>query len=191
MTPRPASLERYAALAQKTDDFFQRVENRYAASMQCQSGCHDCCHVQLSVTAIERAVIAEGLKTLPPQLLRALAEQSRSPNPNRCSALDGAGKCMIYAFRPLVCRSHGLPIRMSASLPIAGQAQISACFRNFAADDVSALAPDCILDQQTLSAILLVLNHQYAQETGENAEERALLASIFQMAAGSSRHPSG
>ncbi len=92
---------------------------------------------------------------------------------------------MIYAFRPLFCRSHGLPIRMSNTigLPMAEDNSVSTCFRNFISDGVGSLAPDCILDQQTLSTILHIINRAYAAETGEDPERRTELAMIFKRAA--------
>lgn len=153
--------------------------------MQCHTGCNDCCHVQLSVTAIEKAAILEGLNALAPKMRNELAQNAQNPDPQRCSALNREGKCIIYAFRPLFCRSHGLPIRMSNTigLPMAQDNSISACFRNFISDGVGSLAPDCILDQRTLSTILHVINRAYAEETGEDPEQRSELATIFKSAA--------
>ena len=31
-----------------------------------------------------------------------------------CPALDGSGSCLIYAHRPIVCRTFGLPLREGA-----------------------------------------------------------------------------
>ena len=43
----------YQALVAKVDDFFARVHERHRGDMQCDSGCHDCCRVELDVTTVE------------------------------------------------------------------------------------------------------------------------------------------
>jgi hypothetical protein len=58
---------------------------------------------------------------------------------------------MIYAARPVVCRSHGAPIRMrQGSLPV-----VQWCFKNFTHVTPDA---DCIVDQETLSALVLAVD---------------------------------
>jgi len=74
---------------------------------------------------------------------------------DRCAALDANGRCSIYAARPIVCRSHGAPIRMhdARSLPV-----VTACSNNFTARGPAAADPDCIIDQETLSAMVLAVD---------------------------------
>ena len=51
----------------------------------------------------------------------------------------------------MVCRSHGAPIRITRqSLPV-----VESCFRNFTRIEP---ATDCILDQTTLSAMVLAVD---------------------------------
>ena len=82
---------------------------------------------------------------------------------DRCAALDGAGRCKIYEARPLVCRSHGVPIRLRrGSLPV-----VQACHRNFTHTTAD---PDCILDQVTLSAMLYAVDAAEAGAAGSDHE---------------------
>ena len=101
-------MSRLPELHAKVDAFFQSVRDRHGDDMQCGSGCSDCCHVRLSVTAVEAAAIrALGRRVMP------------NPDPEKCAALDEHGRCQIYEARPIVCRSHGAPIRMRVdSLPV-------------------------------------------------------------------------
>lgn len=146
-------MSRFAELADKVDAFFARVVVRHGTDMQCATGCSDCCHVRLTVTAAEAAAIRDEVARWPAEQRRNLADAGPV---DRCAALDAAGRCKIYAARPLVCRSHGVPIRMrQGGLPV-----IQACHRNFRH---TAPDPDCVLDQATLSAMLLAVN---AADTG-------------------------
>src|SRR5688572_21770798 len=121
--------------------------------MMCATGCSDCCHVRLTITAVEAAAIRSAVAAWPAGRRRALAEAAgaEAAGADRCAALDAAGRCAIYDARPVVCRSHGAPIRMrEGSLPV-----VRSCFRNFTQTEAAA---DCILDQQTLSALVLAVN---------------------------------
>jgi Fe-S-cluster containining protein len=147
-------MSRWQLLTAKVDGFFSRVEARHGADLQCSTGCSDCCHTRLTVTGVEAAAIRAELETWAAARREALAAQAAAAAPDRCAALDPAGRCAIYAARPLVCRSHGAPIRMREnSLPV-----VQACFRNFTAHGPAAADADCILDQETLSALLLAVD---------------------------------
>jgi Fe-S-cluster containining protein len=176
-------VSRLGELTAKVDGFFARVADRHGTDMQCQTGCSDCCHVRLTVTAVEAAAIRAHAAALPHSVRRQLvggaprreAETVSPPDTasdNRdahCAALDAGGRCTIYEARPLVCRSHGVPIRMrSASLPV-----VQACHRNFRRTTPDA---DCVLDQATLSATLLAIN---AAESPSHAGDRVELAALL------------
>ena len=135
-------MSRLSELNAKIDAFFGRVEARHGDDMQCRTGCSDCCQPGLSITRAEAVAIAAHVRGK--QLVLAA-------HPDRCVALDAGGRCSIYEARPVVCRSHGVPIRMREhSLPV-----VRSCDRNFTQ---TAPAADCILDQQTLSALVLAVN---------------------------------
>lgn len=162
-------MSRLDELHAKVDAFFARVEARHGDDMQCRTGCSDCCRVRLSVTAVEAAAIRAEAGTWPTVRRRALAA-ARPPEEDRCAALDGEGRCRIYAARPIVCRSHGAPIRMRRdSLPV-----LESCFRNFTRSEP---APDCVLDQTTLSALTLAVDRE-AGGDGSRVDLAALLAEL-------------
>jgi len=142
-------VSRLPELTAKVDAFFARVAERHGDDMQCATGCSDCCHVRLSITGVEAAAIRALVASWPAAQRAELADQGPA---DRCAALDpGTERCRIYAARPLVCRSHGVPIRLTRqSLPV-----IEACHRNFRHSEADA---DCVLDQSTLSAMLLAVN---------------------------------
>lgn len=145
------AVSRLDELHAKVDAFFARVEARHGDDMQCATGCADCCHVRLSVTGIEARAIRAELARWPAERRAALRAHAQAAPPERCAALDAAGRCQIYAVRPVVCRSHGAPIRLrQGSLPV-----VQACHRNFTRVTPDA---DCVLDQETLSALVLAVD---------------------------------
>jgi Fe-S-cluster containining protein len=154
------AVNRLAELTRKVDAFFARVAERHGGDMQCATGCSDCCHVRLTITAVEASAIRAHVAAWPVERRRDLANVE--PGDERCAALDSVGKCKVYDARPLVCRSHGVPIRLArGSLPV-----VQSCHHNFTR---SAPDPDCILDQATLSATLYAVDAADAASGAEHA----------------------
>jgi hypothetical protein len=162
----PGAVSRLEELARKVDAFFARVAERHGADMQCATGCSDCCHVRLTVTAAEAAAIRAHVTTWPTEQRRNLADVGAA---DHCAALDAAGRCRIYPARPLVCRSHGVPIRLRrGALPV-----VEACHRNFTRTTPD---PDCVLDQATLSATLLAVDLAEARDAAAAGAPRGSAA---------------
>lgn len=176
MSTALSSIARYKELTAKVDAFFARVMARHGGAMQCRSGCDDCCRARLTVTGVEAAVIRAGLPALDDAVRARLRERAVAGDDGRCPALEGDGRCAIYEARPLVCRSHGLPIRLGSrrGLPV-----IDACPTNFADRGPVSADADCVLDQTTLSTLLHAVDRAHAEETGGAAGERLALAAIF------------
>jgi Fe-S-cluster containining protein len=73
------------------------------AKLECRRGCSSCCVDGLSVFDVEAAHIQRNHAGL-------LA--TGVPHPEGvCAFLDELGACRIYADRPYVCRTQGLPLR--------------------------------------------------------------------------------
>jgi uncharacterized protein len=165
---------RYRALVERVDGFVARVESRHPTDLQCRPGCDGCCRVRLTVTAVEASAIEAWAAALADDDRRALAEAARAPDAPtapRCAALDPAGRCRIYPVRPLVCRSHGVPIRLRdpRGLPV-----ITACELNFTAAGPAAADPDCVLDQELVSTTLGLIDR-----AAHPAADRSALADVL------------
>ena len=146
-------MSRYAELTAKVDAFFTRVAARHGDDMQCGTGCSDCCHVRLTITRVEARALRDEIAAMTPQDREVLRTNAVTAEPDRCAALGPTGRCLVYAARPIVCRSHGAPVRMRrGSLPV-----IESCFRNFTHTEPAA---DCVIDQETLSALVLAVDRE-------------------------------
>jgi hypothetical protein len=169
------SLDRLRQLAARVDAFFAAVQARHGASMQCSSGCHDCCLPELSCTQVEAAALRLALQALPAETREALRLRALAPPPDRCVFLDQQGRCVAYDARPLICRSHGVPVRVRdrRGLPL-----IDACVRNFSTEGPGALPASDVLDQQTQSTVLLAIDALHAQEQGLAPGERVALRAL-------------
>ncbi len=97
-------IEAVTALHAEVDEAALALALRHADRLQCRRGCHACCVDELTVTRIE----AEQIRRAHPGLLA-----TGPPHPvGACAFLDAEGACRIYAERPLVCRTQGLPLQM-------------------------------------------------------------------------------
>jgi Fe-S-cluster containining protein len=91
------------ALHEEVDRRAAALAARHAAKMACARGCSGCCVDDLTVFEVEAERIRGAAASL-------LAEAAPHP-PGRCAFLGSEGECRIYAARPYVCRTQGLPLR--------------------------------------------------------------------------------
>ena len=88
----------------------------------CRSGCADCCR-NLTVWPVEFAAILEDLRSA--GFPTPVFDEGAS-----CGFLR-EGLCQIYPFRPLICRTHGLPIAFEHESPEEPEIAVSFCPKNF------------------------------------------------------------
>lgn len=174
----PHPVERYLQLAAKVDGFFAQAQARVGASMQCASGCADCCQGRLTVTSVEAAVILSGLASLDDPQRSAIASRGATATDEKCAALDDHGRCSIYAWRPLVCRSHGVPVRVASDAP-SRLPVLEVCPKNFT-EGLDTVGGENILDQTTLSTVLGALDAAYADSAGLKRGTRHMIIDLLQ-----------
>lgn len=107
------------------------------AALQCGAGCYQCCHQMVGVTAAELALVRDAVDALPEPVrtetrarIRDIAEKGKGLSQAawwaarlRCALLDGDGRCVVHAARPLPCRA------MNSS-------DVSICRRSFDGEDL-------------------------------------------------------
>lgn len=150
----------------KVDDFFDKCFKKHKAEFSCKLGCDQCCHVSLSVSAIEAKAISDWFDQLDGSVKRHLHVKWQSEK-YKGRDLDGnlvepcaflyEGKCSIYDARPIICRSHGLPLLRSEN----GQNLLDCCSLNFQ----NSIPPkEDMLDLERLNIILSALNQKYFKD---------------------------
>jgi uncharacterized protein len=161
------------ALIDKVDAFVDRVTTRHRDDLACRSGCAQCCQVRLTVTAVEATHIRVwAAARTAAERAAIVAAAVAATDPVRCAALDADDRCRIYEARPLVCRSHGVPIRLGRG----ADALITACELNFTARGPAAADPDCVLDQALVSTTLGAIDRTAG--AGQRVELAAVLAAL-------------
>jgi uncharacterized protein len=97
-----STIEIYYRLRDEVDRKAAVLEQLHEDWMACKKGCSSCC-MNLTVWPVEFFAIMEEIKASGwplPQL----------NNQTECAFLDKKEACQIYPFRPIICRTHGLPL---------------------------------------------------------------------------------
>ena len=113
MTTRDELGATLVQLRRRVDLHFDAAVARSPHAFRCGEGCDACCHARIGVFAVEAAPIREALARLAhedPALRARVRMQADDPaHQDRCALLVD-GRCAVYEQRPLICRSHGLPV---------------------------------------------------------------------------------
>lgn len=155
----------YAQLIRQIDALTNALAAHYAKHLACHAGCSGCCRHHLSVFPVEAAHVKAALAALPAeqrarieQQARAVKEGEAQGQPVACPLLVDE-RCSIYAARPLICRTQGLPLLLAAE---DGGQEVDFCPLNFTAPaaiddlDEQQLVP---LDEVNFKLALVNLNH--------------------------------
>jgi Fe-S-cluster containining protein len=135
------------ALRARVDVFFVRVKDAHPGQMQCRRGCSACCQRDLRILPVEWEPLAAAVLALAPEdhvAIRAAIDAGPRRG-DQCVLLADDGSCRAFDARPLVCRSHGLPVRLGA--------ERTSCQLNFLGT-LSSLPDADVLDQTQLSVTL-------------------------------------
>lgn len=152
-------LGEYRAARERIDGAARDIAERCAEDLACKVGCDSCCVDGLTVLSVEAEAILEHLEE------RGLSA-TPAPRPGGCVFLDDKGACTIYEARPVVCRTHGLPLRMAGGLdeedrperPLRVLQDVEVCALNFTEREP---APDDVLDAERIAALLLVVEQRF------------------------------
>ncbi len=165
-------IKHYRRLLENIERFAEgwRVEPPFPLS--CRPGCDGCCRARLSVFAVEAAAIRQ-----------AVAGRVAEIRSRMAAADDGAcpflrdGECLIYAFRPVICRTQGYPVTYRGD---AGERLADLC--PVTPPPPAIIPPARVLDLETLNHVLGSINrfHLSAMERrGRNVPSRVDLLAVL------------
>jgi uncharacterized protein len=137
-------------LRRRVDAHFSAAVARSPDQFRCAPGCDSCCEAGLGVFGIEahriRAALAELQARAPALRARIRAQAHAALKRDRCVLLVD-GRCSVYDDRPMLCRSHGLPV-------IGPDAKVRGCPLNFTSAEPPATS---VLELQAVDAPLSVM----------------------------------
>src|SRR3989339_1823577 len=152
MQQNSSTIDAYLALLKQLDTFQKRVLARYGKAIACRRGCSSCCILE-TVFPIEAWYVEHALGKLSNTALQALARQIKKARSGECVLLV-RNQCLIYKQRPIICRTHGLPLII--------EGKIDFCDKNF--KGVSSLDGQSILDLEKTTMVLAAINLRFLKE---------------------------
>ncbi len=146
----------YFQLRKRVDRHVESVFARCDDQIACKPGCADCCEGGLTLVMVE-AVVLGGELGLPPERVHLQAGQPPLRKDGPCALLDEQDRCLAYPARPIICRSHGVPLLYPDAEDPVG------CPLNFVGRRPHSSA---VLDMEKLETALFAVNLDYCRRIG-------------------------
>lgn len=145
------TLDNYHALLAKVDQLAAAISSKYPEHITCHSGCSSCCR-HLSLSVVEGVALAVALGNLAAAKAEVVRARARAATKDGACPLLHDDRCALYANRPVICRTHGLPLLLDDN----GRKTVDFCPLNFTG--VTSLPGDAIVALDQLNTVLAAIN---------------------------------
>src|SRR5690554_4266888 len=158
MATEEKHLKAYKQLRDNIDELSGKLHRQHTEYMQCRKGCDLCC-MDYSILPVEYHYIKNELKK---EKEFSVPERSEASS-NGCIFLKNH-ECTIYKHRPVICRTHGLPLLFTND---DYEWELSTCELNFRQFNYADFNPGNTYPQDTYNSKLFMLNKTFIAEEGE------------------------
>jgi Fe-S-cluster containining protein len=169
------SFQNYQRLLNKVDEFSSRIIQRYRKHISCGYGCNDCCQQNLHLLPLEYSFLQKGFSLLPEPIKKIVRNQAAQGLGDYapCVLLDH-GACVLYECRPIICRTHGLPLFAKEG----DKERRDCCPKNFTSYRLELLPQTDFLHLERLNTILIAINRVFASLTAIESGIRLALNNL-------------
>ena len=152
----------YYKLRTEIDALSESLEKQHQKHLNCKKGCDLCC-MAISVFPVEFYAIKAELD------VKSISELAIPQNDEDCHFLVDHS-CAIYSSRPVICRTHGLPL-LYMSLD-GDDYELSCCELNFTNFDFTAFDEDNTYPMDRINSQLYQINKNFVAgfENGKYSE---------------------
>lgn len=175
MKDRSKAIERYYEFRAVTDINCARLEKIHKNQIVCKKGCSSCC-VNISLFPVEFEAIKAEMTRDGFDMSEVVFDENAM-----CGFLKD-DLCQIYKYRPVICRTHGLPIAfLNDDDPEEIFKEVSFCdlnFNNFDDnddDDGIIFNDDNTLDLDELNTVFFRINHEFCGDLRKRIPLKDLL----------------
>jgi Fe-S-cluster containining protein len=144
-------IEKYREVRNAIDKQVSALEKKHGKHMICRKGCDMCC-MDYSIFPVEFYSVLADLKT------RNFAMAKNEPATAGSCVFLVNHTCTIYAERPVICRTHGLPLLFAND---DGEFELSVCELNFTKFDFDDFNMDNTFHQDKYNSMLFMVNREF------------------------------
>lgn len=150
-------LDNYKQLTARVDALCNAIAADLGEQIICSAGCSSCC-TSITIFPVEAASMREALENLPDlqaeEIRRHITDHA---DDERCPLLF-RHRCLLYEARPIICRTHGLPIIYTAD----GQLKSDCCPLNLT--EAESVSGSSVVDLDKLNTLLVAVNSIYMSQ---------------------------
>ncbi len=169
--PGVDSVTRLREIHDGVDEKAGSLHRQHSDRLQCRRGCSACCVDDITVFEVE----ADRIRWHWAEFLASAA-----PHPDgMCAFLDGEGACRVYAHRPYVCRTQGLPLRWLEERDGATVELRDICHLNEPGEPIEELAVDDCWSLGAIEGELAELQVWAQADADGDRLRRVALRSLF------------
>ncbi len=150
-------LKNYLQLVNRVDQLCKSTEEILHAHLSCTEGCSSCCRT-ISLFPVEAAAISAAVAALPEEYAENVRHHATEGREGDICPLLFENRCLIYAFRPIICRTHGLPILFTDQ----GERRVDYCPKNF--QGCKTLPGSAVIDLDRLNKLLVAVNALFVSQ---------------------------
>lgn len=166
----PHFLDNYKQLTARVDALCSTITEALGTQITCSAGCSSCC-TAITIFPVEAAAMQESLNNLPDHQAEAIRRHVQEHAEHERCPLLLHHRCLLYDARPIICRTHGLPIVYDAE----DQRKSDCCPLNLS--DSASLSGTNVVDLDKLNTLLVAVNSIYLSQTDTaNPDVRVTIA---------------
>ncbi|MCP4628061.1 MAG: YkgJ family cysteine cluster protein [bacterium] len=163
-----SSFTRYTAFLDKIDTFVKHLQQLHQQQLVCRRGCSDCCRLERNLMPVEFHYLRQQVTT---DLRQRLTDRRKTD----CCPLLDKNDCLLYEHRPVICRTHGLPLLITEQK----STWRDCCPKNFTTVCLDDLPREGLLDLERLNTLLVGINTLFCDQTGVDQGLRLSLAQLL------------
>jgi uncharacterized protein len=145
-------LDNYFQMVSRVDALCRGIQDVLTDRITCSEGCSSCC-TAITLFPVEAAALNVALEALPYDKATAIRRHvAAHAEGERCPLLEDH-RCLLYAARPIICRTHGLPIIYTEG----SERKADCCPLNLTEGEQTVSGP-AIIDLDRLNTLLVAVN---------------------------------
>lgn len=168
------SIQNYKEFLLKVGNLVNELVNQYQEEINCKINCCDCCNNLINISIIEASYLRMGFDISSDEIknkilenisnLNDLIEHESLPKTNIVCPLLFKQKCLLYEYRPVVCRTFGLPMIDEKT------GKIATCHKNFVSLRDKEMTLNSVSTKQ-ISTQTVVLSQYLLYEIGKQPDK--------------------